>query len=325
MTSTTSPHLPTRYDLEVPEGWTGIEHPRVGGVFELVLDEPVGYASRLSFERYLELEPSPDPESGPMDHLIGERVSSLAESMTDGRFLDLALYGPPLEDDALPAFRATVAYRHGPHLVTAFLWALPLADGGALVATGLTDADMVTIDADVFDTVMASLRFGDDAEPIPLADQPPAQPEPAPRVRAELPAPPPGWVDGPIDDDRVLRQLVADDAVSMPAVISVMAAPAGLVGDALDRHAAILDDLASTMTDAELTNIAPDPLAIGAAQRSLMVFRQGERVFTADVWTGDEDANLPVVWAICDFDDDAGRDRAVAWIRGASREELGAA
>ncbi len=323
MSTMSTERQPTRFDLEIPEGWTGIEHPRVGVELELVVDEPVGYASRLSFERYHELEPSPDPESGPMEHLIGERVSRLAETMTDGRFLDLALYGPRPEDDELPAFRATVAYRHGPHLVTAFLWALPLADGGALVATGLTDADMVVIDAEVFETVVASLRFGDDAEPIAEADRPPAIPEPEPRARPSLPAPPAGWIDGPLTEDRVLRQLVAADGSAAPAVISVMAAPADLAGDALDRHQVIVDDLVSTMTDAELKDVAGDPLAIGGAQRSLLIFRQGERVFTADVWTGDEDATLPVIWAICDFDDDAGRDRAIEWIRAASREELG--
>ncbi len=314
---------PTRYDLEIPDGWTGIEHPRQGTEFEIVVDEPVGYSSRLSIERCRILTDSPDAESGPMERLIGERISSLAETTTDSRFIDLVLHRPT-SDGGLPAFRATVAYRHGPSLVTAFIWALPLDDGGALVLTGLTDADMIALDAGVFEGIVESLRFGSDAEQVADADRPPVVVE-APARDRRLPAPPLGWSDVDPDDPRILRQLVADGPSAHPALISVLAAPDGLAGDAVERHGSIVDDLRSTMTDAELLDVASDELAVGAALRSLVMFRQVERVLSVDVWTGEEDPSQPVVWAICDDEDDAVRDAAIAWIRGASLEDLGAA
>lgn len=311
------------FQIEIPEGWTGLEHPRAGVLLELELEEPVGYASRMLFELVDELPHGID-EAGPMEVLIASRASGLAQLMTDGLVLDLVMHGDRPEEGELLAYRATVVFRHGPHLVTAFLWTIPL-DVGALVITGLTDADFIELDAGAFATVIESLRTGDRVRPVDSDARPPLLPEPAPpRERPQLPQAPAGWTDGLAGEDRVLRLLVATDPVPVPASIFTMAAP-DLAGDASERHAAILDDLAQTMTDAEVQQAGVVDLAIGEAWRSLIVFRQADEVFTADVWTGTRDATLPIIWTLCAFEDAERRDEAVAWVSSATLEDLGVA
>lgn len=309
------------FQIEIPDGWTGLENPRAGVLLELELEEPVGYASRMMFEVVDELPQGLD-EAGPMEVLIASRASGLAQLMTDGLVLDLAMHGDRPADGELLAYRATVVFRHGPHLVTAFLWTIPL-DVGALVITGLTDADVIELDAGAFAVVIESLRTGDRVRPVASDDLPPLLPEPTPpRERPELPQAPAGWTDGLPSDDRVLRMLVATDPVAVPASIFAMAALEH-PGDAEERHAAVLDDLAQTMTDAEVQQAGLVDLAIGEAWRSLIVFRQGDEAYTADVWTGNHDATLPIVWTLCAFDDAECREGAAAWVSSATLEDLG--
>lgn len=313
---------PVPFDVEIPEGWTGLENPREGVVLEIALDDPVGFASRITIERFADLAAGPG-DAGPMEQLIGERIVALTGTMTDARLLDLTLHGARPSDGAPPAFLATVAYLHGPHLVTAFIWALPAGDE-ALVLTGFTDADVIELDAGAFATIVDSVRVGEEADVLPVEERPLPLPDVPPRERPHLPEPPAGWSDVPLDDDRVLRQLVSDAPIAVPASIFVAETQA-FPGDALERHEAVLEDLGSTMTDAELLDVGVDQLAMGEAVRSLVVFRQGDDTRTADLWTGsDQSTDLPTIWLICDFDDDAGREQAVAWVREATAQELGA-
>lgn len=313
---------PLPFSVEVPDGWTAFSAPRDGVALELVVDDPPAFASRMSFELHEHLDPAEDDAgAGPIDRLLSERVVALTESMTDARFLDVTLHGERPADGSPPALMATVAYRHGPYLVTALLWVIPLQAASALLITGLTDADMLALDAPSFAEIVSTLRIGAQASPMATvpAEHPPATGE---RWRLHATPPPAGWIDLTPADPRTLRQLVRLHG-EPPATLVIVESVGEAAADVRSRHEAAINDLADTLTDAQLQSVGIDQLAVGDAMRSLLWFRQGDGWRTADVWTGGDGVPLPVIALLCGGDDDAGRDAGEAWVRAASWEALG--
>lgn len=319
-----APHAPSPlpFSVEIPDGWTALRAPRDGVALELVVDNPPAFASRLSFELHEQLDPAEDAAgAGPIDRLLSERVVALTESMTDARFLDVTLHGARPANGSPPALMATVAYRHGPYLVTALLWVIPLGGGRALLITGLTDADMLALDAPAFAEIVSSLQSGPHASPMAAVAAPPALAE-GERWRLHATPPPAGWVDVRPTDPRTLRQLVRLHG-DPPTTLVIVASADGAATEVRLRHEAAINDLADTLTDAQLQAVGIDQLAVGEAMRSLLWFRQGDGWRTADVWTGGDGVPLPVIALLCGGDDDAARDAGEAWVRAASWEALG--
>lgn len=159
MTDATQGRDDLSFDVEVPDGWVVAgSSARGGSTLTITAPADHGHVSTLTFDVY---ERNPDTASDAIPRLHRARVLELLDAMTDARLLD----GIAESHDGREGYRATVVYRHGPYLVTAFVWTLA-APFGALAILGLTDSDRLGVDATIFDAVLQSLRFASSGDQV---------------------------------------------------------------------------------------------------------------------------------------------------------------
>jgi hypothetical protein len=302
------------YALEVPEGWEAVERP--GADVELVISSPAlaGRATVLNVERFVRDEYTP-PDA--VDRLLTGRVEQLLATMVDALLIDMLVVPEP-RGATEPGMLATVAYRHGPMTVTCFVWVFE-SDAGALLLTGIVDADLLDTDGPVLAGIVASLDLAVDT----IGEQPPLEPIVVDGAApTDLPSLPDGWADADSGADQPPRRfMIRDaDAGTLPVTVaSGFGPPADPGANPADVHARACEELALTLTDATLLDRGAATLAGAPALRTSIWFRHGAGNRIADLWT----AGPVVAWSVAQVDDDAGRAAAEALVAGATLAQLG--